>query len=63
MEQVHVPWLPGINEREEYQLRALEETLSLHYLLEFREWAMIEIRVEAKRFFSSKYADFIGCNL
>lgn len=49
-----MPWLPKINEKEEAQLRVLEEKIPLHELLELRDWAMIEIRVEAKRFFASK---------
>jgi hypothetical protein len=49
-----VPWLPRITPEEGETLNKLEDEIPLQNLLDYREWAFIEIRVEAKRFFASK---------
>jgi len=36
-------------------LKSLEDQLPLQSLLNYREWAFIEIRIEAKRYSASKY--------
>jgi len=46
--------LPRINDKEKPVFKMLEEVIPLENLIKFREWAFIEIRLEAKRFANSK---------
>jgi hypothetical protein len=46
--------MPRITSEEEKLFEKLEEEIPLQHLLEFREWAFVEIRLEAQRYFSSK---------
>jgi len=51
---IDVPWLPKISDKERPLLKTFEEEIPLDNLLQFRKWAFIEIRIEAKRFANSK---------
>jgi len=50
---IHAPWLPQLNAHGKKLFETLEEELSLQNLLKFREWAILVIRLEAKRFYAS----------
>jgi len=50
---IDVPWLPKISDKERPLLKTFEEEIPLDNLLQFRKWAFIEIRIEAKRFANS----------
>lgn len=54
VEQIYVPWLPRIAPAEKKLIAILEHEISLDNLLKFREWALLEIRVEARRYFVSE---------
>eukprot|EP01017_Pseudomicrothorax_dubius_P006712 TRINITY_DN11974_c0_g1_i1.p1 TRINITY_DN11974_c0_g1~~TRINITY_DN11974_c0_g1_i1.p1 ORF type:complete len:839 (+),score=179.27 TRINITY_DN11974_c0_g1_i1:29-2545(+) len=52
-EMIHVPWFEKLSAEEENQFKMLEQTMPLRELLTYREYAITELRMEAKRYFNS----------
>jgi hypothetical protein len=50
---VQAPWLKDLSQEELINLQGLELLLTWQEIIRYREWALIEIRIEAKRFMQS----------
>ena len=51
--QVQAPWLKDLSQQELGFLQGLEMILTWQEIIKYREWALIELRIEAKRFVMS----------
>lgn len=51
--QVQAPWLKDLSQEELINLQGLELLLTWQEIIRYREWALIELRIEAKRFMQS----------